>query len=355
MKSIILKPYVLMLLFAFSQTALVPNHHAGMLSNAWDSIVGFFSGKKKGLAPEEEAQIKVILESTQNSQDGVIQAINDVDAMQSQLTDLKDLEVKKQLDAKMEAVIKAVEANNQSFEKMTQAQQFLQEKKVLEAYQSQFAPFYKKQETISKVLQKVQDKYSELSAFTQTPTQETQEANVDTTASWENKEVQSMIDEYIKANDLNEWGGPNVAGSIVSRPRLARGMDRYQYLMFALKGLKEKIEAKGLSTKEVPVTETTVSQVSSPSVNRVIVENLDETQTTEVKISAPAASENSFTKPVARVGMALTNRYDKIALRNQKDKIYREMMAMVSEGKMESEEYKELLQKYTKVSDQLKK
>ncbi|MCJ8346809.1 hypothetical protein MJH12_14805 [bacterium] len=359
MKSIILRPYLLLLLFVFSQTALAPRNHAGMIGDVWNKIVGFFTGKKKGLAPEQEAQIKVILENTQKTQDSVIQSINDVDALQSQLKDLKDPEMKKRLDAKMEAVVKAVEANNQSFEQMSQAQQALQEQKLLEAYQGQFDPFYKKQKSISKVLQKVQDKYNELSAFAEDTTETASQAPVDTAAVWENPKVQKLIEDYLKSKNLDKWGGPKVDGMTISRPKLARGMDRYQYLMFASKGLKEYIEAQGFNaTEQTSETQSTPVATQAPvasedNVDRVIVENLDKTDAVETKVNAPAASQSSFSKGPG--GMAFTNRYDKAALREEKDQIYKEMMLMVGEGKMESEEYKQLVFRYTKVNSQLKK
>lgn len=360
MKSIILRPYVLLLLFVFSQTALVPSTHAGMLGDVWGKIVGFFTGKKKGLAPEQEAQIKVMLENTQKSQDGVIQAINEVDALQSQIKDLKDPEMKKRVDEKMEAIVKAVEINNSSFEALSQAQQQLQQAEMLDKYQAQFEPFYQKQESISKVLQKVQDKYNELSAFTaEEKEEEASQAPVDTTAVWENPEVRSLIDEYLSSRNLDEWGGPKVAGSTVSRPKLARGMDRYQYLMFASKGLKEFLESKGFKEGQAaPTTDTSEVQpvqsapTTESNVDRVIVENID--QPAEAP-KGPAAASTSISKPKASIGMALTNRYDNAALRDQKNKLYKEMMTMTQEGKMETEEYIQLLQKYNKVSAQLKK
>ncbi|MCO4784083.1 MAG: hypothetical protein KC646_17270 [Candidatus Cloacimonetes bacterium] len=361
MKSIILRPYVLLLLFVFSQTALVPSSHAGMLGDVWGKIVGFFTGKKKGLAPEQEAQVKVMLENTQKTQDSVIQAINDVDALQSQIQDLKDPEMKKRVDEKMEAIVKAVEENNKSFEALSQVQQQLQQAEMLDKYQAQFEPFYKKQDSISQVLQKVQDKYNELSAFTADAEEEEQasQAPVDTTAVWENPEVRSLIDEYLTSHNLDEWGGPKVAGATISRPKLARGMDRYQYLMFASKGLKEFLEAKGFKEGAVEQSAPAPAPVEAPkastdetNVDRVIVENIDQPAAAP---KGPAAATTSISTAKPKVGMALTNRYDNAALREEKNKLYREMMTMTQQGKMESEEYVQLLQKYNKVSAQLKK
>ncbi len=46
---------------------------------------------------------------------------------------------------------------------------------------------------------------------------------------WQNAQVRSYIDEYLRNNNLNRWGMPNTAGAVQFTPPAAVGMDTYEW------------------------------------------------------------------------------------------------------------------------------
>lgn len=323
--------------------------HASMLGDLWGSIVSFFTGKKK-TDPALEQQIKLLLEATNQSQNSLIASINDIQAYQKNKTDFNQPGDREKMDQMMLAMQQSIETNQDNFLKMMQAREQLSQAGQLEIYEQNFQQFIQKQQEIEGYYPKIEDRYNELIAFSESvPTESSDGTNSSSSASqseeikssrepWNDPAMQGAIDKYLMENGLDEWGGPKVENAKIGRPPGAVDRSRYQYvweaniaMREALKGMQESItEENYTSNDQIAKTETS---------------------------NAPASPQNSLVKPtsakVPRTNMAFSNRYDNIDIRNQRQQIYSKLIQMQADGLMNSEDYKDLYHQYTILGQQL--
>jgi len=320
-----------------------PQVEAGMLGDLWDSVVGFFTGKKKPDAQTEQ-QLTAILQQTNDSQNALIASINEVITYQNQLESLDDPEAKQKLEEMMTTMQQNVQTNQESFMQLMQAKEKLNQAGMGEQYAQNFVPYEQKQQEIESYYPKIEDRYNELAAFSQSSQEEgastTTEATTQASAEiWKNSDVQRVIDAYLNEKNLDEWGGPKVAGAKVGRPSVAGKRTRYQYLLDSIPGLKAHV----------------MGQVDFGSSEEVVQD--EPVQEVVVQDQAPSAPVNSApSAPSAKpsVGMAFSNNYSNVAIRQERDAVFKQLMDMQKEGKMNSEEYKDLYVEYTKLNDKLK-
>lgn len=328
--------------------------HAGMLGDLWGSIVGFFTGKKKVDAATED-QIKTLLESTNNSQNELIATINEILAYQKSIKDLNNPSDKDKIDNLMQSMQQSIQKNQDNFLQLMQTRQQLEQSGQLAPYESNFQQFILKQQEIEGYYPKIEDRYNELAAFSDSSAgttvggSDTQGATgkiSNLSDPWDDAAVQAAIDKYLETNGLDEWGGPRVENAKIGRPPGAGQRSRYQYVWEANPAMREAlgslIEQTNVSNQQTP--ESQVSQ-SSPD------------ESSEVVNGTPASPKNSATKPsvknVRNTNMAFTNRYDNVDIRNQRKSIYKDLMKLQNEGRMDSEEYKDLYHQYTLLGQKL--
>jgi hypothetical protein len=338
MRKLILNP---MFVACFCLGALnVPSSEAGMLGDMWDSVVGFFTGKKK-LDAQAEAQMRSALENTNESQNNVIALVNEVVTYQSGLKDLKDEKARKTLDEMIARMQGSVESNNDSFLKLMQIRKSLHENDLGQDYEANFQPYLEKQNEIESYYQKIEDRYQELQAFAaesdSSSNEQGTEASKDST--WNSAGGRTAIDQWLAENNRDEWGGPKVEGSVIGRPQAAGNRDRYQYLYESYPEVRAFVQAGVLDSK--------VAQSSTP-----LPIKGDE------PMAEPVSGSGVFVPEAAKktdLGMAFENRYDHAALREERKKIYKELVDLNVQGKMDSEEYKDLYSEYTRLGDKLKR
>jgi hypothetical protein len=335
------------------------------LSDLWNKVVSWFTGEKK-LDAEAEAQVKVALENVNESQNQVIQSVNEVIALQNQLEDLSNGEDKAALDAKMGQMQEAVQKNNELFSQLMQIQQQLQTAEMGEQYASNFEMFVQKQQEIESYYPKIEDRYNELVAFSTAAEEQSSEdaaaqaqqeqtpavvANV-----WSNPTAQQAIESWLRENGRDKWGGVLVEGMDITTPQRARGKDRFQYLYETYPEIRAAVDQLGIGATAAPSADVeaaadAVVTNSQQNDEAVIVESLDDT-------AAPAAATNSNiarTSNSSWTSIAPKNYYDNASVRARRDEVYKQMNDLVAEGKMQTTEYKELYREYTTLSDQLRK
>ncbi len=317
----------------------VPSAEAGMLGDLWDSVVGFFTGKKK-LDAQAEAQMRTALEDTNEKQNEVIAQINEVVTYQSELKDLKDPEARKNLDQMIQRMQGSVEANNDSFLKLMQIRKSLHESEMGQEYEANFQPYLEKQSQIESYYQKIEDRYGELQAFAEEAEEDAaaKEAQKAQDLTWESPQGRALIDQWLAENNRDEWGGPKVEGSVIGRPKAAGGRDRYQYLYESFPEIRAFVQ-EGTQDSQVVQSEPQKSP--------------EKTETT-VEADSGSGGFASETVEKTKPGMAFENRYDHAALREERKKIYKELVDLNVQGKMDSEEYKDLYAEYTRLGDKLK-
>jgi len=324
-----------------------------MLGDLWGSIVGFFTGKKK-VDAATEGQIKTLLESTNNSQNELIATINEILAYQKSIKDLNSPTEKDKLDSLMQTMQQSIQKNQDNFLQLMQARQQLEQSGQLAPYESNFQQFVIKQQEIEGYYPRIEDRYNELAAFSDssanTAVDETNEQGgigkvSNLSDPWDDAAVQAAIDKYLETNGLDEWGGPRVENAKIGRPPGAGQRSRYQYVWEANPAMREALSSlieQAVSNQQAP--ESQVSQ------------NLPD-ESSEIVNGAPASPKNSATKPsvknVRNTNMAFTNKYDNIDIRNQRKSMYKELMKLQNEGGMDSEEYKDLYHQYTLLGQKL--
>jgi uncharacterized coiled-coil protein SlyX len=334
------------------------------LKDIWNTVVGWFTGKK-GLSDENKQQVTTVLEATNQTQNDVISAINDVMAFQKQVTDLSNPDDQKKLEEKMTKMQQAVEANNQTYMQLMQLQEQLAQAEIKD-YDENFNIYITKQKEIEAYYPVIEEKYNELVAFS-APQEQQQQTNVQQESSstvlaqpWTQPEVRSAINSYLSSNGLDQWGQRIAEGIESSKPRTANGKDRYQFLYETYPKLRDYLAGLGYEQEKVveqvpsPQEEVIAAEVENDAETEAIVEDLD-----EEPVQGPAAATSSFgTASNTRTGrpsMAPSNRYSNANLRQKRQEIYKKLNALVAEGKMNTEEYKDLYMEYTKLGDQMKK
>jgi hypothetical protein len=367
MKINISRPVFSLVFMVMLHSVPVPRSEA-FLGGLWETVKSWFGGGDK-VDAELEASLKVALEGTNQTQNEVISAINEVVILQKQLQDVKDPADKAKLELKMQAMQNAVQQNNNAYMQLMEIRTKLQEAGVAEKYDAQFAPYMGKQQEIESHYRPIEDRYNELVAFSAgaedntLPTSgiDAAEATAATVAVapavpvWQKNDARLGIDAWLEANGLDEWGRPVVDGvTSGGAPVGGVGKDRHQYLFDTFPKLREHLAANGISADsaqvvaEVPYSDSDDAVYTGSDTN--IVENLDnEGPAAAVSTPVPAA-----TAPV-RGGYAFQNRYDNASLRLERDQVYRDLNALIAEGKVESTEYKQLYLKYTQLSEQINK
>ena len=327
--------------------------HAGMLGDLWGSIVGFFTGKKKVDAATED-QIKTLLEATNNSQNELISTINETLAFQKSIKDLNNPADKTKIDTLMQSMQQSIQKNQENFVQLMQTRQQLEQAGQLAPYESNFQQFVMKQQEIEDYYPKIEDRYNELAAFSDSSST-TKATNSDVEVNdklsnfsdpWNDSSIQSAIDEYLDTNGLDEWGGPRVENAKIGRPPGAGQRSRYQYVWEANPAMREALSGL-IEQTTVPVQKAYESEVSQSL----------PVESSEVVDGSPTRPQNSTIKSSEKkslnTNMGFTNRYDNMDLRNQRKSIYRELTKLQTEGRMDSEEYKDLYHKYTLLGQKL--
>jgi len=326
------------------------------LSGLWDTVMGWFGGGKKKDAGIE-AQLTQALQATNQSQNNLIMAVNSVVELQGQMQNLNDAKQKEELEKRMTAMQAAVDQNAQIYGQLMTIRDSLAQSGQLQAVESQFAPYVAKQQEIEGVYPKVQDRYNELKAFSAepapavtpaTPAAGSAPVGADVAARavlvqpWQSPEARAAIDAYLKQKDRDKWNGPKSPFVTATTPPAAHGKDRYQYLFETYPDIRNVISKLGSG-----------NAVSSPAAPAAPVNSVSVTP------AAPAAPVASIRAPAApattyRHMVPTNNMYDKAALRLKRDEIYQKMLKLQAEGKMNSEEYRDIYLEYTKLSDQLR-
>jgi hypothetical protein len=318
-----------------------------MLGDLWQTVMGWFGGGKK-VDPNVEAQITALLEKTNQSQNAVIASVNETLTFQNQLKNISDAATKKKLDEMIQNMQASVEANNETFLQLMQVREQLNSQGLSEKYEANFAPYLQKQQEIESYYTKIEDRYKELLAFSEESTnvgseEATQEPVVNN--QWTTAKGKSLINEWLALNSRDEWGGPKVEGSVIGRPQAAGNKDRHQYLFesfpeiraYVLERMGGQAESEQKPESSVPVQDV---QAEIPE------------QIQEPVAASPSATPVSVQQPKST--MAFTNRYDNASIREERKKIYKQLLDMNVQGKMDSEEYKDLYMKYIKLGEKLR-
>jgi len=323
-----------------------PQAEAGMLGDLWNTVLSWFGGGSKKVDPQVEAQLTALLEKTNQSQNAVIASINETLTFQNQLQSISDEETKKKLDEKIQVMQQTVEANNETFLQLMQAREQLHAQGLSEKYEENFAPYLQKQQEIESYYTKIEDRYRELTAFVESSESSQEEQSSEAKPSstlWQKAQAKNLIEEWLQLNGRDEWGGPKVEGAVIGRPQAAGNRDRYQYLYESFPEIRAFVQEKMGGSEEV--------EESAPQQTAEV-----ELQVEPVEDTTPAASPSATptAQPKPKAGMAFTNRYDNASIREERKKIYKKLLDLNVQGKMNSEEYKDLYLEYTKLGEKLK-
>ena len=343
MKPISFARILLSILIVYGSLFATPKAEAGMLGDLWNTVLGWFGGGTPKIDEQGEAQIKALLERTNQSQNAVIASVNDTLTFQNQLQSIPDEMTKKRLEEKIQSMQKSVEANNEVFLQLMQTREQIKAQGLADKYESNFAPYVQKQQEIESYYSKIEDRYQELMAFSQTNAagEELSEVSVNADEGlWKTAKAKNLIEEWLELNGRDAWAGPKVEGAIIGRPQAAGNRDRYQYLYESFPEIRVYVsQSMGSGSTEARSDDTRQGAI------------LDTTQA-----SMPVASPDSSTvaPKKAPVGMAFSNHYDHASLREERKKIYKKLLDMNVQGKMDSEEYKDLYLEYTKLGEKLR-
>ncbi len=356
MKALFCRPLILSGVVIFLSLCQPSVSHAGMLGDLWGSIVGFFTGKKKN-DPAMEGQIATLLEQTNQSQNSLIASINEILSYQKGLQDLNRAEDREKMDLMMQSMQQTIQTNQDNFLQLMQVREQLAQAGELQKYEQNIQQFVQKQQEIEGYYPKIEDRYNELLAFSDNPTENngdfSSSGNPDSmpqigSQPWKYENMQVAIDQYLESNGLDKWGGPKVENAKIGRPPGAGDRTRYQYLWEANPSMRAAL--KGLIESEMETQSLETEELSEPA---------DRSQLSVSEAEAPASPHNSFngnsSQQISRTNMAFTNRYDNVDLRNQRKDIYKRLMEMQNAGEINSESYKDLYHEYTILGQKLKK
>jgi hypothetical protein len=159
---------------------------------------------------------------------------------------------------------------------------------------------------------------------------------------WTQPEVRALIDQHLKSQNRDQWGGPINPLVKAYQPPGAFGKDRYQYLIETFPDIRKAVEGKFSAAQ--PVASASVNAPAAPT-----------SSTAPSGFSpAPSAPISSAAPKTYKHMVPTNNLYDNAALREKRNEVYQRMLKMQAEGKMNSEEYKDVYLEYTKLSDQLR-
>ncbi|MBW7876102.1 MAG: hypothetical protein H3C47_08955 [Candidatus Cloacimonetes bacterium] len=343
--------------------ALVLGTHFGTVTRSeaflgaiWETVTGWFGGGKKQ-DKQIEAQLVQALQNTNQSQNALILAVNAVVDLQGSMQNLNDPTQKAELERRMQAMQAAIDQNAQTYGQLMAVRDALSQAGKINEHQAQFAPYMQKQQEIEAVYPKVEDRFNELKAFSSAqPTPANDMAPSATPASdsnalaqapavsatpWTQPEIRALIDQHLKSQNRDQWGGPINPLVKAYQPPGAFGKDRYQYLIETFPDIRRAIEGK-----------IATGQSAAPLVNAP--QAPASSSTASGFTPAPAAPVSSTAPKTYKHMVPTNNLYDNAALREKRNEVYQRMLKMQAEGKMNSEEYKDVYLEYTKLSDQLR-
>ena len=318
-----------------------PKVEAGMIGDLWNTVLGWFGKGTPKIDSQAEAQIAALLERANQSQNTVIASINDTLTFQNQLQSLPDEATRGRLEEMIQDMQKSVENNNAVFLELMQTREQIKAQGLSANYEDNFAPYIQKQQEIESYYSKIEERYQELTAFSETAPSDKVGAvgsGAEDADLWQKAQARSLIEEWLELNGRDAWAGPKVEGAVIGRPQAAGSRDRHQYLFESFPEIRAYVADRlgGVTTDSPSASSSSGLELGKGSSGGQV---------------NPTASTKVPGKSSA--GMAFSNRYDHASIREERKKIYKKLLDMNVQGKMDSEEYKDLYLEYTKLGEQL--